>query len=495
MPCTDQRSNSGSGNEKITPTAVFSKESSRSLLRLIQNSQWISSDRKLSWHRADLRERHNKEATDSLRFKATFVELEIRMAPNNSSFPFNQPTGQGNLTATTHEDLLVCAPFSNAIFESLDTSIPYFFNAALNVPLAVATTFANLVVLLAMRRVTSIRLPSKLLLCSLVLTDLGAGSVVQPQWAALLVLWGTYPNLVQCPLYKSFVITGSTLGTALVLTLAAISLDRYAALFFHLKYQQIVTTRGVCAVLAFIWALALLLPLTSLWDHKLWHASVATVLAVAYLVIFVACIKIYRRLRVQQIQPQAPDPAQQQAGNTLNTERYRRTASVMMLVFVLLLICLLPFWCLFSLRAAPGKTALTECLFQFSCTLVFLNSFLNPFVYCLRLPEIRTEVVKQLRKLLCRSNSAHWLTVLCRIDYLLTGWTVRPNWGAEPSYNQYINPHVGSRTGLERMIENSPLSRIYRDHEFKWQQGMPCGYQMWKTETSTITLLLAEKKH
>ena len=343
------------------------------------------------------------------------------MAPNNSSFPFNQPTGQGNPTATTHEDLLlVCAPFPNVTFDSLDTSIPYFLNAALNVPLAVATTFANLVVLLAMRRVTSIRLPSKLLLCSLVLTDLGAGSVVQPQWAALLALRGTYPDLVQCPLYKSFAVTTSTLGTASILTLAAISLDRYAALFFHLKYQQIVTTRRVCAVLAFIWTLALLLALASLWDHKLWNGSVATVLAVAYLVIFVTCIKIYRRLRVQQIQPQAPDQTQQQAGNTLNMERYRRTASVIMLVFVLLLICLLPFWCLFSLRAAPGKTALTECLFQFSCTLVFLNSFLNPFVYCLRLPEIRIEVVKQLRKLLCRSNSAQWLTVLQ--NWLFTDW-------------------------------------------------------------------------
>ena len=92
------------------------------------------------------------------------------------------------MTAETHEDLLVCLPFQNVRFESLDNSLPYFFNAALNVPLALATTFANLVVLLAMRRVTSIRLTSKLLLCSLVMTDLGAGSVVQPQFAAFLFL-------------------------------------------------------------------------------------------------------------------------------------------------------------------------------------------------------------------------------------------------------------------------------------------------------------------
>ena len=84
--------------------------------------------------------------------------------PNNSSFPSNQPTGQGNMTAKTYADLLLCPPFPNVRFDSLNSSLPYFVNAALNVPLAIATTVTNLVVLLAMRRVTSIRLPSKLLL-------------------------------------------------------------------------------------------------------------------------------------------------------------------------------------------------------------------------------------------------------------------------------------------------------------------------------------------
>ena len=329
------------------------------------------------------------------------------MAQNYSSVSFNQPTGQGNSTAIMHEDLLVCPPFSNVVFKSLDTPLPYFFNAALNVPLAVATTVANLVVLLAMRRVTSIRLPSKLLLCSLVLTDLGAGSVVAPQFAAFLFLRGTFLDLVQCSLYKSLTFTASAFGTASLLNLAAISLDRYAALFFHLKYHQIVTTRRVCTVLAFIWTLALLLALVSLWEHKLYHASISTVFAVALLVIFVACIKILHRLRAPHIQPQAPDQAQQQAGNTLNMERYRRTAFVMMLVIVFLLICYLPSWCLFLFRAAPGWTALNECLSHYSYTLILLNSFLTPFLYCFRLPEIRTEVVKQLRKLFCRSNAAH----------------------------------------------------------------------------------------
>ena len=324
--------------------------------------------------------------------------------PTNSSFP-SKSTGHGNPTANT-KDLLVCPPSPNIVFEILCNALPSFVNAALNVPLAVATTFANLVVLLAMRRVTSIRLPSKLLLCSLVLTDLAAGSVVAPQHAAFLFHETIYPDIVLCPLYKELSVTSSLLGFASIWTLAAISLDRYAALFFYFKYQQIVTTTRVGAVLAFIWALAILFALTSVTSLQLWYIGIIPGTVVPFLVISVACIKIYRRLRTQHIQPQAPDEAQQQAGNTLNMERYRRTASAMMMIFVLLLIFYLPFLCLAVLRTAMARTPLLSCLIGYSNSLLLLNSLLNPFVYCLRLPEIRTEVVKQLRKLFCRSSSA-----------------------------------------------------------------------------------------
>ena len=298
--------------------------------------------------------------------------------------------------------------FSECPLWKIGQLLPYFANAALNVPLAVATTVTNLVVLFTIRHVTSIRLPSKLLLCSLVITDLGAGSVVTPQCAAFLFLRAIYPDMVQCSLQRSITVAGSAFTIASLSTLAAISLDRYAALFYHLKYQQIVTTRRVCAVLAFVWSLSFFFALTPLWDKKLWNAVATSVIAVALLVISVAYIKVYRRLRAQQIQPQAPDQAQQQAGNTLNMARYRRTASAMLMVYVLFLICYLPLWCLAAVTLVVGWTALLRCLWYFSYSLVLLNSLLNPLAYCLRLPEVRTEVVKQLRKSFCRSSSAQW---------------------------------------------------------------------------------------
>ena len=325
------------------------------------------------------------------RFQAINIfEIPSTMEATSSSFP---NTTSGSLG----EHTVHCPPFSNVRFKTLDSTLPYFLNAALNVPLAVATTVANLLVLLAMRHVTSIRLPSKLLLCSLVVTDIGAGSVVQPLFAAFLFFRAINPDLVPCELYISHTYTSSTFGGASLLTLTAISLDRYAALFFPLKYQQLVTTRRVCTVLIFIWFDSLIWPALLLLDGKIFDALASTGALVALLIISFACIKIYRRLRAQKIQPQALDHAQQQAGNPLNMARYRKTATTMMTVHVLVLICYLPFSCMAALRSMTERTALTRCLYEFSFSLLMLNSFLNPFVYCFRMSEVRTEVVKMLR--------------------------------------------------------------------------------------------------
>ena len=152
--------------------------------------------------------------------------------------------------------------------------------------------------------------------------------------------------------------------------------------------------------------------------HYFWHsqtswtmfceqALVLTVNPICLLLISVAYIKIYRRLRGQhgqQVQPQADVQAQQQAGSTLNMAKYKRTASTMMWIYVLFIICYLPFLCvLLLISLAIGHTALTQCIWYFSYTVVLLNSCLNPFFYCLRVPEIRTEVKKQLRQFCCRN--------------------------------------------------------------------------------------------
>ena len=304
-------------------------------------------------------------------------------------------------TITNSTEVVFCPAFRDIYVGTLDASVPYFVNAFFNAALAVPTTFGNLVVLLAMRHVSSIRLPSKLLLCSLVLTDLATGIFVQPQFALFLFMKGAHPDGTTCPVYFSFYFHASLFSWTSVLTLTVIGLDRYAALFRFLNYQQIVTTRRVCAVLGILWLGSLFFASTVLWNVLLWSRIVTGTLVITFLVTSVAYIKIYRRLRQQQVNTQAQAP-EQSTRNSLSMERYRKTASAMMWVYAVFVICFLPYFIMASITAVK-RTPLTVCIRDFTYTVLLLNSCLNPFIYCMRLPEVRTEVMKQMRKFCCRS--------------------------------------------------------------------------------------------
>ena len=99
---------------------------------------------------------------------------------------------------------------NNNYFETGRSVVPYLVNVSSNVILALVTTVANTLVLLAIRKNTSLHLPSKLLLGNLVVTDLGAGIVAQPMLVAFFV-----------PKAKG--ITASILACVSLLTITAIS--------------------------------------------------------------------------------------------------------------------------------------------------------------------------------------------------------------------------------------------------------------------------------
>ena len=294
-----------------------------------------------------------------------------------------------------------CYPYPNVYFENVGSIVPYTVNAALNVLMAIVAIFGNSLVVAAVRHSTSIRLPSKLLLCSLVLTDVGVGLVAQPQFVAFLITKVTQSLSTSCLCLQSFGFSGLVLCCASLLTMTAISLDRYIALFFHIKYHQIVTTRRVCVVLVIIWLSAVFFAWTWVWIITLFYSLFSIGLFVIFLVTPVVYIKIYRGLRRhhgQQVQAQTQVQAQQHAGNTLNVAKYRRSASSMLWIYGIFIVCYLPYTCCHFIEISQSSVIMA-CIKEFSVTIVFLNSCLNPFIYCFRLPEIRAEVMQILRKM------------------------------------------------------------------------------------------------
>ena len=199
-----------------------------------------------------------------------------------------------------------------------------------------------------------------------------------------------------------YLVLGTTLTCASLLTMAAISLDRYIALYFHLRYRDIVTTKRVFSVLVVIWLFAGLCACLWLWKPMVWEYFVFTVPIISFIVCTLSYIMIYRGLRHQQLN-QVADEAQaqpqQQAANPLNVARYRRSASNMLWIYVLFVVCYLPHVLSRVVTRLVGRTILMQCVLEFSATVMGLNSCLNPLFFCYRLPEIRAGVLDTLHKI------------------------------------------------------------------------------------------------
>ena len=59
-----------------------------------------------------------------------------------------------------------------------------------------------------------------------------------------------------------------------------------------------------------------------------------------------------------------------------------------------------------TLIAISDKDWQTE--WHFADTAVFMNSSINPFLYCWRLRELRTAVVKTARQMLCKQTEENY---------------------------------------------------------------------------------------
>jgi len=264
---------------------------------------------------------------------------------------------------------------------------------------------ANALVLWAIKKTPSLHNPSSALLCVLASLDLTVGVFIQP--LAVMGLIGLLTDN-----YPVFCITGTigypvglTLGGLSFVTIAAISVDRYLALALHLRYAQIVTVSCVITCVLPIIAFLFILTIMSFWFlTKDWFRI--TIACVCFLVTascifvipFVYC-RIFAILRrhKKQIHDQTAVATRKQGCSQTNLSKYRRSVSAILYVLLAIILSYLP--CLISFVIAwRYYTESSRLVLRFTGTVLLLNSFINPLVYCWRKKEIRRFVALKLRR-------------------------------------------------------------------------------------------------
>ena len=283
----------------------------------------------------------------------------------------------------------------------------YVTNCLFSSFLCYTTIMLNIVTIYAIRRASSLPITLKTLLLSLAVSDVGVGLLGQPLHISLLVMW-LHHNEAGCNTYRGFASVEVLVALASFFGVMAVSVDRFLAIHLHLRYEQLVTHKRVVAVVILIWVLSLFLSLVFLWvPFYISSGLIAILLGVGFFVTAVVYIRIY--LAVQRHKNQIHVLQVQQA--TVNDEITNLTNIVksafgIFYVFLLILVCYLPFSIVIAAFQISGPSILIKKVIMFSWTLAFLNSSLNPVIYCWKMRHIRHAVIDILRNMSWLRNGA-----------------------------------------------------------------------------------------
>ena len=280
----------------------------------------------------------------------------------------------------------------------------YIVNCVLNAFLTITAIILNSVTIHAIQKSSSLPKPLKTLLLSLAVSDLGVGLVVQPFYFGLLVKWfiqrdNSYSVDGTC---TTFLLTLYLFIAASFSGVVALSGDRFLAVHLHLRYQELVTHKRVVAVVISIWVLSVFYSLLNLWVPKnIFYIMCAITGTVWLIVSAMLYLKIYFAVRRHRDQIQALQVHQlAQNDQIANADRLTKSAVGVFYVYLVFLLCYLPQFCSFAVVAIFNLSAGIKVFSISSITLLFLNSSLNPVIYCWKLRHIRHAVMDILRNVL-----------------------------------------------------------------------------------------------
>ena len=303
--------------------------------------------------------------------------------------------------ANSTVDMMLGGLESDKESSPLETSviIPNSVLNALLIPICIA---GNVLVLAAVWRNPSLRTPSTILLCSLAVSDLFVGFLVLPVNIAIaltpLSRSSSYLRLSQARTFLIIQLCGVSLDT-----MTAISVDRYLALRYHMRYPNMMTSRRATCLAATFWCKNVILSLLSIWKKNTIFLVVVVFVALCLFISSITYSAIYRIVRHHQHQIHA----QQQAVQSMNAEQNRKLqakkrALNTFIYYICMLLCYFP--AAISILIWMTYKEHWNIRWRFADTILFMNSAINPFLYCWRNREVREAVLKIVRKRLCKTD-------------------------------------------------------------------------------------------
>ena len=177
-------------------------------------------------------------------------------------------------------------------------------------------------------------------------------------------------------------------------------MDRPLALLLGLRYRHVVTLRRDRVVIACFWLIAALSGRMRLWRNNSAYKEASISLILFLLTSMFCYTRIHFKLRRQQaLVLNIVTHGQQNVEEIpLNIASYKKTVSSIMWVQLALVACYAPYGIVAVLYANEIEHDVPRLATN---TLVYLNSSLNPILYCWKIGEVKQAVKCMIRQLCC----------------------------------------------------------------------------------------------
>lgn len=296
------------------------------------------------------------------------------------------------------------------INQTIPPSYISFTSAAISVGMCLFTIPGNLLIVLAIfiDPNKDLKSPFNYFVANLAISDLVVGFVVDPMSVAFHVSEGVakeYPTdlvYLHIPYFIS--------STASVLSLAALTVDRFLAITSPLSYRTKLNPKRAAFVASGIWAFSLSFPFIYLVTGYLTYAFVFahTVIIATFLIMLLTYLKIFRVFKNQVKQWDSLDQSDEDNHAKRQAVRWeQKVTKTFMIMLALFLACYLPSCiCIYI----TNLCSFCSCTFihwarDVHFLLILANSGVNPFVYAWRFENFRKAFVKLLTfKKCCRHS-------------------------------------------------------------------------------------------
>ena len=272
----------------------------------------------------------------------------------------------------------------------------------INFVFAFFALFGNAITMVVIARTKSLHSTSNFLLGSLAFSDLLLAVVVQPFF-----IWNKVDELTKqytCMVRVAFTTSAWICGGVSFLTVTAVSVERYFALFMALRYKAFINIRRTIFMCIGIWiACAAVVSGRFLGLINKWfYIITCVVISGCITIISLIYIKIYRLVRRHQKHIKNTDIVlRTREGRQAYERKMAKTAGWIIGVFLL---CYTPTLIMNILHATLGYSLAMKAAYDWTTTLIFINACLNPFIYAMKNQDLRIAGWKLFEDINCKSK-------------------------------------------------------------------------------------------